>query len=179
MDIDGGNPRQLTRSGAVSAPSGAYDSRSFVYESDVSGVMTIWKASIDGGQETPLIDRNTEEPAVSPDGRLVACFYYPGRGVKLLVVPFEGGEPVAEFDVDASVLDKRPAWSPDGQAITYVVHRGGTSNIWSQPLAGGDPVQVTDFPADRIFAFDWAPDGSLALSRGVTSHDVVLITRFK
>jgi eukaryotic-like serine/threonine-protein kinase len=179
MDIDGGNPRQLTRSGAVSAPSGAYDSRSFVYESDVSGVMTIWKASIDGGQETPLIDRNTEEPAVSPDGRLVACFHYPGRGVKLLVVPFEGGEPVAEFDVDPSVLDKRPAWSPDGHAITYVVHRGGTSNIWSQPLAGGDPVQVTDFPADRIFAFDWAPDGSLALSRGVTSHDVVLITGFK
>lgn len=179
MDMDGGNPRPLTRSGWTSVPRSSPDGTWIVYESDASGNITLWKTSIDGGQETQLTKRTTEDPAVSPDGKLIACFYYPGSGVKLAVIPSGGGDPLYEFDVDATVRDKTPAWTPDGHAITYVLNRGGTSNIWSQPLAGGAPVALTHFQNDQIFAFDWARDGRLAFSRGSTPHDVVLITGFK
>jgi len=179
MDMDGGNPRQLTRSGVVSVPRSSPDGKWIVYESDASGNITLWRTSIDGGEETQLTKRTTEDPAVSPDGKLIAAFYYPGTGVKLAVIPSEGGDPVYEFDVHPTVRDKTPAWTPDGRAITYVVNRGGTSNIWSQPLAGGAPIALTEFQSDQIFAFDWARDGRLAFSRGTTPHDVVLITGFK
>jgi Tol biopolymer transport system component len=57
--------------------------------------------------------------------------------------------------------------------------RGGASNIWRQALAGGLPKQITSFKSDLIFFFAWSRDGKqLALERGATSSDVVLISNF-
>jgi hypothetical protein len=51
------------------------------------------------------------------------------------------------------------------------------SNLWAAPLTGGQTKPLTDFKSDRIFDFVWSRDGkSLALSRGRTSRDVVLLT---
>jgi Tol biopolymer transport system component len=180
MDIDGGNPKPLTEKGWASVPRASPDGKWVVYESNASGKMTLWKMTIDGDEEKQLTDKITEEPAISPDGKLIACFYYPGQKIKLAVIPFEGGEPVYEFDVDQSIRDKTPAWTADGRAITYILNRGGVSNIWSQPLDGGAPKQLTDFKTDRIFAFDWSRDGKqLLLSRGNITNDVVLIRDFR
>ncbi|HXG54206.1 MAG TPA: protein kinase, partial [Vicinamibacterales bacterium] len=179
MDMDGGNPRPLTHKGSASAPRPSPDGKWIAYESNASGKMTIWRTAIDGGDEKQLTDRITEEPAVSPDGKLVACFYYPGQSIKIAVIPSEGGNPVFEFDVDQGISDRTPGWTTDGRGITYLVNRGGVSNIWSQPLAGGKPVQLTDFQTDRIFAFAYARAGALVVSRGTISNDVVLISAFK
>jgi len=40
--------------------------------------------------------------------------------------------------------------------------------------------QMTNFKSDLIFAFDWSGDGKqLALARGATSSDVILISNFR
>ena len=71
-------------------------------------------------------------------------------------------------------------WAPDGQALDYALTRGGASNIWRQALAGGAPKQITNFKSDRIFFFAWSRDGKqLALERGNTPSDVVLISNFQ
>ncbi len=71
-------------------------------------------------------------------------------------------------------------WTPDGRGIAYIATRGGVSNIWSQPLDGGSPKQLTDFKTDRIFSFDWSPDGKwLVLARGTETSDVILIKEFR
>jgi len=180
IDIDGGNPLPLTGRGLASAPSSSPDGKWVVYESNASGKMAVWKTSIDGGEPQQLTDRVTEEPAISPDGKLIACFYYPGQSIKILIIPFDGGEPLHQFDVQEGIRDKAPIWTADGRAITYVVNRSGVSNIWSQSLTGGPPKQLTDFKSDRIFAYDYSRDGKqLVLSRGTVSNDVVLITDFR
>jgi TolB protein len=180
IDIDGGNPLPLTGRGLASAPSSSPDGKWVVYESNASGKMAVWKTSIDGGEPQQLTDRVTEEPAISPDGKLIACFYYPGQSIKILIIPFDGGEPLYQFDVQEGSRDKAPIWTADGRAITYVVNRSGVSNIWSQSLTGGPPKQLTDFKSDRIFAYDYSRDGKqLVLSRGTVSNDVVLITDFR
>jgi hypothetical protein len=55
----------------------------------------------------------------------------------------------------------------------------GAGNVWEQPLAGGPPKPVTHFTSDKIFSFDWSPDGRLALSRGTAATDAVLIKNFQ
>jgi Tol biopolymer transport system component len=73
----------------------------------------------------------------------------------------------------------RIRWAPDGQAIDYRLARAGASNIWRQALGGGPPKQITSFKSDLIFSFAWSRGGKqLALARGATSSDVILISNF-
>jgi Tol biopolymer transport system component len=53
-------------------------------------------------------------------------------------------------------------------------------NLWLQPLAGGKRKQITNFSSDRIYSFDWSTDGKqLAVARGSSSNDIVLISHFR
>jgi Tol biopolymer transport system component len=118
---------------------------------------------------------------VSPDGKLIACWYNDEKQSsrwRLKVVQFEGGTTFNIFDVAETVQvqwDTPLRWSSDGRYLTYIDHAGGVDNIWGQPIAGGTPKQLTYFDESRIFSFDWAKDGSLVTSRGVITSDVVLI----
>ena len=96
----------------------------------------------------------------------------------LTVIPFGGGSPLYSFDLPVGATWMQ--WAPDGRALDYVLTRAGASNIWRQALVGGQPKQITNFKSDLIFDFAWSRDGKqLALERGATSHDVILISNFK
>ena len=78
MDIDGGNPIQLTNGTGEDRPACSPDGRWVVYTSlDSKGRErpTLWKVSIDGGAPVQLTDEWTNGPSVSPDGKLIACLY--------------------------------------------------------------------------------------------------------
>ncbi|MDQ3686507.1 MAG: protein kinase, partial [Acidobacteriota bacterium] len=179
MDIDGGNPKQLTNGSNESLPSCTPDNRFVIYTSFVSGKPTLWKVSIDGGAPVQLIDKFSMLPTVSPDGKLIACYYWDGQSkfqLKIAVFPVEGGAPVKVFDHIPNI--RRPVrWSTNGLSVTYINQKDGVSNVWGLPLGGAAPERLTDFKAERIFSFDWSPDGKhLATSRGTVSNDAVLIT---
>nr|MBA2646789.1 PD40 domain-containing protein [Pyrinomonadaceae bacterium] len=179
MDADGGNPKQLTNGSNEWWPSCAPDNRFVIYTSFVAGKPTLWKVSVDGGAPVQLTDKFSMLPTVSPDGKLIACYYWNEQGTfqpKIAVVPIEGGVPVKVFDLVPDIM--RPVrWSPDGLSVTYINQKDGVSNVWGLPLGGGAPERLTDFKTERIFSFDWSPDGKqLATSRGTVSNDVVLIT---
>ena len=184
MDTDGGNLKQLTDGPGDVLPQSSPDGRWVVFHSARSGVFSIWKVSIDGGEPVRLTDRFTLNPTVSPDGSMMACFYredQPNAPFKVAIIPFAGGDPVKVLDIPHSVHG--PAglrWTPDGRALTYIDTINGVSNIWSLPLDGGKPVPLTDFKTDRIFWFDLSRDGKqLALSRGEQTSDVILIRDFR
>jgi len=60
--------------------------------------------------------------------------------------------------------------------VSYVDNRGGICNIWSQPIDDSTPRPVTDFHGGEIYSFAWSRDGSLAISRGMQTSDLVLIS---
>jgi Tol biopolymer transport system component len=67
-------------------------------------------------------------------------------------------------------------WTPDGRALSYIASRGGVSNIWLQPITGGAARQLTNFTDGTVWSHSWAADGRLALARGRSDQDIVLIT---
>jgi TolB protein len=186
VDIDGSNPVRLTNSDKDTWPTCSPDGRWVIYRSPVEGKPTLWKVPIDGGDRVPLGTTTFAftAPTVSPDGTLIA---YADRGeavespVQIVVIPFEGGEPVKKFDLPPTAnLDIPVHWTLDGRSLTYVDSREGVSNVWSQSLEGGAPKRITSFTSDQIFTFDWSHDGKqLALWRGSPTRNVVLISNFR
>jgi hypothetical protein len=67
----------------------------------------------------------------------------------------------------------------EGKSLTYRDNKAGVDNVWTQPLERGPPKQLTNFTSEKIFSFAWSGDGQLAISRGVETGDVVLITDFR
>jgi eukaryotic-like serine/threonine-protein kinase len=164
---------------------------------DSTGESTIWKISIDGGRPKEFINRynvdpiisrrgNLIDPIISPDGKLIACRYQPDPDKnewKAAIISLEG-IPVQVFNIAAHPFWDHVGfrWSPEGKAITYRVHQlapNDNDNLWSQPIDGGRPKRLTNFDSDQIFFFGWSKNGQLALSRGVETRDVILLTSFR
>jgi Tol biopolymer transport system component len=180
MDMDGGNPKQLTDGYDIS-PHCSLDGHWLVY-THISNAGTIWKVPIDGGQPALLTERPSYSPAISPDGKQIVCSYLeePNSPVKLAILPLEGGQPIRTFALPNGFPETNLRWTTDGRAIVYGVRRSGVSNLWAQPVDGSAAKQLTNFMSDLIFSFDFSADGKgLALSRGTQTSDVVLISNFK
>jgi eukaryotic-like serine/threonine-protein kinase len=100
------------------------------------------------------------EPALSPDGSLVAFVSTRGGGVDLWVTDVKGGEPLRLTDDDAA--DRSPDWFPDGSALAFVSTRTGMAGIWRVARLGGAPVLLLPDAVDPAVS----PDGRrLAFSR--------------
>jgi len=183
INRDGSSPKQLTLEATESTwPTFSPDGRWIVFQhAGPDSPYTLWRMSIDGGSPERITDGLAIRPAVSPDGKLIAFWHndeQQNSRWRLKVINFQGGATFNIFDVAATVQvqwDTPLRWSRDGQYLVYVDHTGGIDNLWGQPIGGGAPKQLTKFEEGKIFAFGWLKDGSLAMSRGVITSDVVLI----
>lgn len=184
MDIDGGNARQLTSgpAGEVS-PTISRDGKSVVFQSRDD--LKIWKVPIDGGAPAKINDNLSDQPSISPDGKLVVCYYREEQAqpFRIGIFSLADGSLVKSFDppTQARIFEGRSlGWSKDGRLVLSIISLNGVSNIWAQPVDGGPPSVLTNFKTDQIFDFDWlAADGSLVMARGTVSSDVVLISNAK
>jgi Tol biopolymer transport system component len=181
MDADGSNPAQLTNETLTLLPECSPDGKRVLYAR--INDLTAWQVPIQGGPATQVAVPNLGDgrtPQFSPEGKLLAYVAMAATMSSpnvLTVVPFSGGAPVHRFDLPMGAAQIR--WAPDGKALDYLLTRGGATNMWRQGLAGGSPKQITNFKSDLIFSFGWSRDGKqLALTRGTTSSDVVLISNF-
>ncbi len=178
INIDGSNPLRLTTGRNDHFPSCSPDSKWVIYNSpSTSTPTTLWRVTIDGGAPVQLTDAWAVMPSVSPDGKQVACYYFEALGAnpKLAtgLVPFNGGS-ISKISELAGFPNR---WSTDGSAIGLVPV--GASNILALPLNGDPAKQLTNFKSGQVFWFDWSHDGRLAIARGTTVSDVVLIDHFR
>jgi Tol biopolymer transport system component len=182
-DLQTGDQFQLTKGTSEEFPVITADSKWVIYTATGSSNFTLWKVSIDGGAPTPLTDKLSQWPDVSPDGQKIACWYRvePNARWQIAVISISGGAPEHMFDVPPTAETPIPIrWMPDGKGISFADTRDGVSNIWNQPIDGASPSRLTNFTTDQIFWFEWSRDGKqLACSRGMVTSDVVLISEFK
>ena len=189
-DLESGAALQLTNGAHDVHPEPTADSRFVIYASftnwspGIGGKPTLWKVPINGGKPSQLSALPASLPKVSPDGKLVAFEYFPEVDPQLSrqlvgLMNSQGGDLKNVFDrLPAMASD--PFWEPDGKALQFVVLNKHVGNVWRQPLSGAPAAQVTNFNTGRLVTFAWSQDGrQLAMVRGKTTHDIVLITNFK
>lgn len=187
-EVDGSNPTQLTRSsggGLFMRPVCSPDSKWVVYTSGHVPNETLWKVPIDGGDPVQLTEKRSAYPAISPDGKLIACYYWGGPNAEgIALIPFEGGSPLRILRIQPpSYFPADLRWTPDGNSLTYTDIHGTGSNIWYQPLDGNPSKPLSDFKDGQpstLLGFDWSRDGGqLAFSRRVPTSDIILIKGFR
>ena len=182
MDIDGNNPKELSRGTYAGRPQLTPDGQWVVYTDLESGKQRLWKVPIIGGEPVQLTDYSSSGGVVSPDGTHIALRFVdelatPKRQ-RFGITSIEGGLPSKVFDLPQPLaLDQVIRWTPDGRALFYIETRNGVSNIWTYSLDGSPPKQVTSFKSDQIFSYEWSRDGrQLVCARGAQTSDAVLIT---
>jgi Tol biopolymer transport system component len=183
MNQDGTGQKQLV-SNTTCDPNArcSRDGRFIVYNTWSNGKWpTVWKMPIEGGIPEQLTDKLCFSPAISPDDRWIACLYAGSPSAQadpntIAIISTTGGAPVKVFPLPLTAYPEGGlGWIPDGSGIAYIDNRSGVSNVWAQPL-DGEPGQLTNFQGDRVFHFEWSPDGrQFAFSRGTRSQDVFLI----
>ena len=175
VGLDGSGETQLTRGGAEFAPNVSRDGRWVYYNSPISGQPRPFKVSIDGGEPTSLGEFYFRPQDESPDGTTLIGLSWDneGRRSRLATMPTAGGKPtLLALDITSGAI-----WSPDGKSITYLDATQRPLNLWSRSLQGGTPQQLTRLPPGNVFAAAWSRDGKqLAVGRGTTSSDVVIVT---
>ncbi len=97
--------------------------------------------------ETMLKIARIGDPALSPNGRLVAFTVTTPdldkntKPQQIYVVPVDGGTP-RQITQEGS-QNERPRWSPDSRQIYFVSNRGGSQQIWVMDADGTHARQVT------------------------------------
>jgi TolB protein len=183
MNLDGGGLKKLTDGKLDKHPDCSPDGQWIIYESiGDSGVPGLWRVSIEGGSPSQVTDKWASRPAISPDGKMIAYIREEGQAnkqLKLVVIPFEGGQAIKTFDFPLTVAPLF-RWSPTGDQLVYNDTSNSVSNLWSLPLDGSKPSQITDFKSDQVFSFSYSnTPHEILFSRGNVSRDVVLISDTK
>lgn len=93
------------------------------------------------------------EPAISPDGSLIAYASDQSGNPDIWLIDVRGGESL-RLTTDPAA-DTNPAWFPDGSAVAFERANGAQTSIWKVPRLGGTPHLLVDDAAHPTIA----PDG--------------------
>jgi dipeptidyl aminopeptidase/acylaminoacyl peptidase len=113
--------------------------------------------------ETLLKIARISDPALSPNGRLVAFTVQTPdldkntKPEQIYVVSSDGLAPARQLTQDGSV-NERPRWSPDSRQIYFTSNRGGSQQIWVMDADGSHARQVTHL-ATEASGETVSPDG--------------------
>jgi Tol biopolymer transport system component len=134
-----------------------------IFASDRSGTNELYWKDLSSGEERQLtyLNEPVDEPALSPDGTMVA-FSMGGR----IGIVWPATRRVLMLTLGVDWLDAAPSWRPDSKAILVSAHRAGEANAdvhllhftLDKPLAIREPLTQTPGQDEQSPVFD--PDGT-------------------
>ncbi len=161
------------------APTISPDRKWIVYTSWTANNPRLYKIPVSGGRRSQIGTHLATHPAISPDGKSIACHMPDPNSSRwtVAVIPLDGVGTTQLFP-SANIPVR---WSPNGAALTSVLtDERGVSNLWDFPIDGSAPRQLTSFDDEEILTFAWSPQGNqLACIRVSSARDAVLFKRQK
>ena len=138
----------------------------------------LYRINTETAQLAPLVDTpdySLDYPAVSPDGRQIACTAHPAKipsdfsygQTRLGVVPVDTAlaGPVKILTEKFNRSADRPRWSADGKFLYFTAETGGSVPLHRVPATGGNPERITA-PDTWVTAWDSAAeDLALVMAR--------------
>jgi|GEM_PF-3302776 len=171
IDSDGSNDRILAgvQSGA-DHPQFSPDGETVIYSCCPDATQFLWRVPVGGGKPMQLTTTMAFNPAVSPDGRWIACL---NGKYGICTIPFRGGDLKELYRANTGTLH----WTADSKNIIAPEFHDNTLNLFIHPLNGGPARQLTHFTSGLILGIDFTRDGQTVIfSRGDTVSDAVLLT---
>ncbi len=102
-------------------------------------------------------------PAISPDGKLIAYMLGTHDETSFVVKPLAGGEPRVVFRPKRwgknSAAFNTLAWTPDQRYLLFVKYEGDDNDIWRVPVDGGEAEKIGITMNAGIKAPQIHPDG--------------------
>jgi Tol biopolymer transport system component/DNA-binding winged helix-turn-helix (wHTH) protein len=105
------------------------------------------------------------DPALSPDGSLLAYSSNQSGNYEIYVKPLSPGSREVQLTADGG-QNFQPAWSPDGKQIAYHSQKHG--GIWMIPVLGGTTRLLSDFGSRP----EWSPDGTMIAFQSMETVDL-------
>ena len=105
------------------------------------------------------------DPALSPDGSLLAYSSNQNGNYEIYVKPLSPGSREVQLTADGG-QNFQPAWSPDGKQIAYHSQKHG--GIWLIPSLGGTTRLLSDFGSRP----EWSPEGTMIAFQSVETFDL-------
>ena len=95
------------------------------------------------------------DPAISPDGKLIAFAAGNSARARIFIRPIGGGRTFPLTD-DSAALEVEPRWSPDGSQLLFRTSTG----VFIAPALGGHSREIiSNSGTDSISTASWSPDG--------------------
>jgi Tol biopolymer transport system component/predicted Ser/Thr protein kinase len=179
VNTDGTNPKPLIDSDRIFGPTCSPDAQwvAFTHTAAINRIPLAGGAAEQLGQY--VVQSGTD---YSSDGRTIVLIALvrsaqPSVAARRMLVLLSPGAAPRLIEADQNFAGGNVRFTQSQSGVAYAVRQKAADQIVIQPLDGSPHRTVTAFTGGRILSFAWSPDGqSLALTRGYTDSDVVLLT---
>lgn len=185
----GASPQSLLASPqSESDPTLRPDGKMLAYVTDRSGQDEIWRRSLDGSVEAPLItqrdfgdDRTVmlSSPAYSPDGSRLAYQrngFKPRWPLRIWISMLDGGVAAPLLPVTYDGIQSAPSWSPDGAWIAFAQWRGKSWELAKVRYGSGEVPEILRQDGVANASPHWSPRGRTEWITWETARGLVLVS---
>lgn len=180
VNSDGTNPQKLTDASDVFSVNLSPDGKWIYYTARADSVFTqtLWRVSVDGQDAKQLTEKTVILPRISPDGKMLAC-YYPdavSQTLKLTLLSAETGEVLRQFGTPRSEGLYLLEWKKDAQNLLFAIRKNAATILWQQPIDGAEAKKLKQWQNESVFRLAVSGDGEkIFYEKGTAANSVVLL----
>lgn len=173
-----GKELQRLSDGGDQAPDISGDGK-IVFHRGLGYAEGVFITSANGG-EAKLLREKCYFPAISPDGKMTACYFMDledKRQWRIALVSNETGELLKKLSLPIPVYERQIRFHPSGKYLTQIFSSGENLNLLILPLDGGEAKIIEGLGKGASNLPEWSSDGKRFLYPVITeSQDTVLFS---